>query len=191
MKEHEVNKLNNFIMGWYIDISVCDKVLGIYNNPNTIKNVGLSQNPYGPTPEIKDSTDAIIPPNIKVIQPYLNELKTCLDRYTEKYVHSSGQAGYSLKECMNIQHYPIGGGFKVWHAERCSADEFIRDRHLVFMTYLNDVEDGGTEFFYQGLTIKAEKGLTLVWPADWTFTHKGQISNTTEKTIITGWITYN
>jgi hypothetical protein len=58
------------------------------------------------------------------------------------------------------------------------------------MTYLNDVDDGGTEFYYQKTIIKAEKGLTLIWPADWTYTHKGQISNTKEKTIITGWISY-
>jgi hypothetical protein len=52
---------------------------------------------------------------------------------------------------------------------------------------LNNVDDGGTQFFHQGLTIKAEKGLTLIWPADWTFVHRGQVSNTKEKWIITGW----
>ena len=32
------------------------------------------------------------------------------------------------------------------------------------MTYLNDVKDGGTEFFYQKLKTPAKKGLTLIWP---------------------------
>jgi hypothetical protein len=46
-------------------------------------------------------------------------------------------------------------------------------RHLVFMTYLNDVDDeGGTEFFHQKLVVQPRKGLTLVWPADWTFMHR-------------------
>ena len=61
---------------------------------------------------------------------------------------------------------------------------------LVFMTYLNDVLDGGTEFKYQKLITKAKKGLTLIWPSDFTHTHKGQISNTSEKYIITGWFSY-
>ena len=41
-------------------------------------------------------------------------------------------------------------------------------RHLVFMTYLNDVSDaGGTEFYHQGLVVQPVKGLTLLWPSDW------------------------
>jgi hypothetical protein len=190
MIEHEVNKQDTFIKGWYINSSICDYLVDLYWKPTTIKNEGVSQNPEGPTPEIKDSIDAVIPPNIQIIQPYLSQLKLCLDEYNNIFGFSSGTKGYSVKEPMNIQHYKIGGGFKKWHSERASSDEFIRDRHLVFMTYLNDVDDGGTEFFHQKLTIKAEKGLTLIWPADWTYTHKGQISNTKEKTIITGWLSY-
>jgi hypothetical protein len=58
------------------------------------------------------------------------------------------------------------------------------------MTYLNDLDDGGTEFYHQKLTIKAEKGLTLIWPVDWTHLHRGQISYTKEKTITTGWLSF-
>jgi hypothetical protein len=59
------------------------------------------------------------------------------------------------------------------------------------MTYLNDVTDGGeTGFFYQDVKIKPQKGLTLIWPADWTFTHRGQISQTSEKMVVTGWLRY-
>ena len=54
------------------------------------------------------------------------------------------------------------------------------------MTYLNDIENGGTHFKYQNLTSPAKKGLTLIWPPDWTHTHKGQIVDK-EKFIATGW----
>ena len=53
------------------------------------------------------------------------------------------------------------------------------------MTYLNTVENGGTSFKYQNITTQAVKGLTLIWPSDFTHMHKGQISNQT-KYIITG-----
>jgi hypothetical protein len=67
----------------------------------------------------------------------------------------------------------------------------MKSRHLVFMTYLNDVTDGGeTEFFYQKLKVKPEKGLTLIWGADWTFTHRGITSPTQTKYIVTGWFNY-
>ena len=56
------------------------------------------------------------------------------------------------------------------------------------MTYLNDVSDGGeTEFMHQNIKVKPQKGLTLIWPADWTFTHRGVASPIETKTIVTGW----
>jgi hypothetical protein len=63
-------------------------------------------------------------------------------------------------------------------------------RILVFMTYLNDVPDGGTEFIYQNIISPAKKGLTLIWPAEFTHLHRGQISKTKEKYIVTGWFNY-
>ena len=59
------------------------------------------------------------------------------------------------------------------------------------MTYLNDVEDGGgTEFKYQGLRHNAKKGKTLIWPSDFTHTHRGQKSPTQEKYIATSWFNH-
>jgi hypothetical protein len=58
------------------------------------------------------------------------------------------------------------------------------------MTYLNDVPNGGTEFYYQGLKSPAKKGLTLIWPADWTHTHRGIVDDKNEKYIVTGWYNY-
>ena len=60
------------------------------------------------------------------------------------------------------------------------------------MTYLNTVPYGGTEFFYQNKRFKAVIGDTLIWPASWNHTHKGEISKKQTKTkyIITGWWHY-
>ena len=63
-------------------------------------------------------------------------------------------------------------------------------RCLVYMTYLNDVNNGGTDFKFQNLTTPAKKGLTVIWPSDWTHLHKGQVSQTDTKYIITGWLNY-
>ena len=46
------------------------------------------------------------------------------------------------------------------------------------------------EFYYQKIKCPAKNGLTLIWPADWTHTHRGVISKKEEKYIATGWITY-
>lgn len=64
-------------------------------------------------------------------------------------------------------------------------------RMLVWMTYLNDVTDGGgTKFIYQDETVQARKGRTLIWPSDFTHTHVGVVSPAQDKYIITGWLNY-
>ena len=87
----------------------------------------------------------------------------------------------------NIQKYEIGGHFNMMHCERAN----IQSMHRVFawMTYLNDVEDGGETYFdYYDLKIKPSSGKTLIWPAEWTHAHKGEILNKGYKYIITGWM---
>ena len=86
-----------------------------------------------------------------------------------------------------IQYYRPGQGYKEWHSERTSGGN---RRCLVFMTYLNTVPEAGTHFKYQKLTTPAEKGLTVMWPTDFTHTHKGQITKHHEKYILTGWLGY-
>jgi prolyl 4-hydroxylase len=61
-------------------------------------------------------------------------------------------------------------------------------RLFVFMLYLNTVNDkGGTEFKYYNHIEKAEAGKLLIWPPDFTHTHRGVVSPTEKKYIITGW----
>jgi hypothetical protein len=59
------------------------------------------------------------------------------------------------------------------------------------MTYLNTIKDGGeTEFLYQKIKFKPKKGLSLIWPTDFTHTHRGIPSPTEEKMIVTGWLNF-
>lgn len=101
-----------------------------------------------------------------------------------------GSFEWDTGSSMNIQKYKPGEGFFNWHCERSVPTAASVDRALVFMTYLNDVPDGGTKFFHQDIVTPAKKGLTIIWPVDWTYTHAGQISQTSEKYIVTGWIYY-
>ena len=58
------------------------------------------------------------------------------------------------------------------------------------MTYLNDVSEGGeTAWYFQNLKMKPEKGLTVFWPADWMYLHRGFPHKKGKKYIITGWFT--
>ena len=81
---------------------------------------------------------------------------------------------------------PPGGGYKIYHTERNGRMEPGASRHLVFMTYLNDVTDeGGTQFFHQNVTIQPKKGLACGRRTD--LHAPRRFSPTQEKRIMTGW----
>ena len=192
MREHDINKLNNFIGGWYLpDISVCDKIIEYHKSSNN-KLMGLTVkgNTRVCDKNVKDSIDDEL--NGCLLGEYcLTNLQKITDLYRKKYHYCDATPEWSILESVNIQHYKPNGGFYAWHTERNSAVHPYNNRHLVFMTYLNDVSDGGeTEFFYQKIKVKPQKGLTLIWPADWTFTHRGIPSPSQEKYIVTGWYSF-
>jgi len=180
----------NFIGSWVIDEKVIDD-LNEYadDNANNFKPGGTVINQkLEVDKDRKDSLDFIVSPeepDVRV-QKYRDNLQECLLDYIKKYEYANDLLPYNICEYINLQKYKPGGGFKVWHFEN-NHNKKTTFRNLVFMTYLNDVEDGGTEFYYQNLTVPCKKGLTIIWPAYFTHTHRGQISQTKEKRIITGW----
>jgi len=187
MKEYRSSK-ENHIGGWYIDESICDKLIDYFNLNKHQHVKGITGKGY--RTEHKDSTDLEIGPGREDVpfNLYRKSLQECLDLYCEKYSFLKGFKKFNIIDNYNLQYYKPNQGFKAWHSER--QDLATTRRMLVFMTYLNNVPDGGTEFLYQKIITPAEKGLTLIWPTDWTHTHKGQISKVNEKYIITGWFEF-
>ena len=89
----------------------------------------------------------------------------------------------------NLQKYSPGGHFSAVHTERGSSSTM--HRVLAFMTYLNDVEEGGeTSFHYYDINVQPKKGKTIIWPAEWTHAHSGGIVKQGCKYIVTGWIQF-
>ena len=187
----------NFIREDFLDdLSICDQLIDLYKN-NDNKKPGCSGYVDKVQPDVKKSTDLSLDPNdanqvsAEPIQKYFVNLQNILKRYIEQYEFCNEGNPFYITEKFNIQHYKPNEGYYKWHCERCNNIYPIRDRHLVWMTYLNDLTDeGGTEFYYQNLKVKPQKGKTLIWPADWTHTHRGLVSKTQEKYIITGWFNY-
>lgn len=187
-----------FVGAWFLpDPSICDDLIDFWKKHPEYQRPGVSgytdMDGGRVNTDIKDSLDITLttqdPP--PVLDAYGQQLKQVMDCYKEKFYWAGAYSGYALMEPVNIQYYRPGGGFKQWHTERTESHFPSVTRHLVFMTYLNDVNDQGeTEFFYQKLKVKPVKGLTLIWPADWTYTHRGVPSPTEEKFIITGWYNF-
>ena len=88
----------------------------------------------------------------------------------------------------HFQLYEPGQGYKVWHVDAIGAK---MHRQFVFILYLNDVPDGGTKFRDYDITVEAKKGKVLFFPANFCFVHRSEISYTSHKAIMTGWIDCN
>jgi hypothetical protein len=188
--------MKTFIGEYFLkDNSICDKLINLYEN-SEYKLDGT----FGPNLTVdynkKQSTE--IEFNTQYLHDkdspqrlYLAELQEILYKYIEEYPLCNENDPFSIIEVLKIQHYKPNEGYHILHCERGTAKGMASSRHLVFMTYLNDVNDGGgTEFPQQDLIVNPKKGKTLIWPVDWTHTHRGIVSPTEHKYIITGWFSY-
>ncbi len=96
---------------------------------------------------------------------------------------------------VNAQRYTAGeGGYPYWHSEVYPQHPHNDALHriLLFMFYLNDVEEGGeTEFIYQNKSIKPKAGTMVIAPAYFTHTHRGNITVSNDKYILTSWLLFN
>lgn len=190
-----ITPTENFIGAWYFEnLKICDEIIDHFKqNPN--KNLGRQYVPAKKellvVPEIKDSIDCIFDRETELFKRYVSNLQPVVQEYIKKFPWCDQYDPWSVVENVNIQYYKPGAGYHEWHTERSTATSPNSSRHLVFMTYLNDVEDGGeTEFVNQKIKIKPQKGLTLIWPVDWTYTHRGITSLTQDKYIVTGWFSF-
>ena len=182
MKEHDFSK-ESFIGGWYIPEEVCDNLISFFIDCRVrVSHVSdeilekdgdvkidngliLRKGNIGKDSKInkdtKDSVDLSIEFGAnnykhKPITEYGKHLQQCLNNYEQKYEYVKGMDRYTITENMNLQHYKAGGGFKKWHFENTAIESM--SRKLVFMTYLNNVENGGTDFYYQDIKCPAKKG---------------------------------
>ena len=197
LKLHEFAD-QSFVHGCYISYNICDDLINYFeDNPDKqasgkVYGLGDKLHELIEDDNVKKSMDitfyASDCEDQAILKDYIYNLDLCIREYEYKYIKAKEMASYSIQESIQLQKYEPGEGFKTWHCERTGISQMTRC--LAFMTYLNDVPTGGTDFMYQKITTPAKKGLTLIWPTDWTHTHKGQISQTHKKYIITGWLNY-
>ena len=119
---------------------------------------------------------------------FFHKLESAIKIYKSKYGPSLQipLTAYDMK----VQRVKAGGGYHVWHHEWMPIQS---SRFLVYMLYLNSIPDGEgeTEFINQGVRIKPEAGKLLIWPAQWTHTHRGNPVYSQDKYYVTGWAHVN
>lgn len=167
--------VESFIGSSFISSTLCDDILAW---SKTIKGT-LRED------KVVQGTQYSLNKNPVLFNRYHEELSTCIFKYMKKYPELSLIDFNGGDEETFVQSYQSGQSYSQEHCERQKLKQ--AKRMGVFMTYLTDTEKGGTHFKYQKLTTPCKKGLTLLFPSDWTHTHKGQASNEF-KAIVTGWL---
>jgi prolyl 4-hydroxylase len=182
----------NFIGSWNIEpISICDDFICYFESNVHRQEKGITHS--GIKLDIKDSVDITIAPlemkNNIIFKNYTDELFKCYLKYVEEWPILEEFVPEVRIGPFNIQKYSKGQHFKKIHCERSGAATM--NRVFAFMTYLNDVQEGGSTYFsHYDLEIQPKKGLTLIWPAEWTHAHRGNILKAGNKYIITGWMDF-
>jgi len=185
----------NFIGSWMIEpLSLCDELITYFESNIAKQHIGVTGG--GSNLRVKDRTDIPIAPNQldlpgnEVFKLYINSLFTCYKDYLVQWPFLAGIAQNLEMGSFNLGRYQRGQHFQKMHTERADLESL--HRVLAWMTYLNDVDEGGETYFsHYGLTIKPRKGLTLIWPAEWTHAHKGNVLLGESKYMITGWLTFS
>jgi len=181
----------HFIGSWFIEPpAVCDDLIDFFTQHTELQEEGKTYK--GVDQDSKISTDVAIEPRdlereeYSAAKMYIQCLYDCYTDYVEQWPFLKKADELEIGS-FNIQYYSKGGHFNRLHTERFSLAN--SHRLLAWMTYLNDVDEGGaTSFLHYDLEVKPERGKTLIWPVEWTHAHRGNIVTHGEKYIITGWM---
>tara|TARA_Y100001973_G_C5196748_1_gene334794 strand:+ start:1286 stop:1849 length:564 start_codon:yes stop_codon:yes gene_type:complete len=177
----------NFI-GIYDDVLTkeeCDIIIDEFEN-NTDRQIVGTSGGGKIKPNVKKSTDIgyHVTDDSKTTKIIPYSLEKYLNQYREEYPDVDRLCEWEFYEVYNVQRYKPNEGFYKPH---CEVTGFNQNRVLVWMYYLNDLDNGGTKFTSYNTIIHAKRGRLVIWPAYWTHTHCGVISNTQTKYIATGW----
>lgn len=156
------------------------------SNPNTVLH-GAMQFPTNELGRLDYAIHGMVelPDESKVINNYLQQ---CIAHYANEYFIVR-QLPIESRD-VKFQKTPPRGGYHNWHCEQ--GDIQTSDRVLAWMVYLNDIpeNEGETEFIWQKLRVNPEAGKFLIWPAQYTHTHRGNPVYSCDKYIVTGWFTF-
>lgn len=180
------------MLGAFIDLSLCDEIINFFEDPQTPK---IKSNASNYLPEvsvkIRDGMESSLVHNNKLQEKYISELLKVLNLYKEHFPEVDRVIQtWGLTELIKVQKtsHP-DQAFHALHTEATGPENC--KRVLVFMTYLNDIDDGGeTDFPNQQIKIKPKKGLTVIWPAHFGYPHRGLVSPTQTKYVVTGWFSF-
>ena len=184
----------------------CDHLIDKFESDNR-KGVGAVGTGGKPKLDVKTSVDLNIAYHIEEYHNETTRLMRLLNTVLQDYylyvkdeVHEQVFPFYDtapgeLHSGFQIQRTDPGG-FYTWHSDEHSYTRTDYNleitttfyRGLTYIFYLNDVKEDGYTEFIDGTKIQPEQGKALVFPATWTYLHRGFPPKSETKYIATGWL---
>lgn len=182
---------------------LCNEIIELYECDET-KYDGMTFG--GLQKKIKNTTDLIIPQNNekwkKIEQCLYKELHKNISKYIEQIncvsynpEFNNGRDTHIFKNdnldvrTFIVQKYEKNKGEYVYHND--FGFENGKYRVITCLWYLNCVEEGGETQFWDSYKIKPKTGKIILFPATWTFQHRGLMPKSSNKYIITNWLYLN
>lgn len=138
---------------------------------------------------VKRTTDLVVSDKEEwkdVDQLFFRCMAAALGEFREAFPYFKGpfkDLGYQ------VQRY-LPGEFYHWHIDGGSHQ--FSQRQLVALWYLNDVPGPGgeTEFLFQDVSVRPEKGKLVLFPPFWTHEHRAAELRSGAKYIATTWVVF-
>ena len=195
MKKININSQETHFIGcWNLENNkLCNEITNFFEKNKNLQKQGVTAS--GKNLKVKSRIDITVSPNdlkktkFEILKQYVNELHKCFLDYQNQWPFLKSMIKKVDIPSFNIQKYSRGDHFSSIHSERTTLNTL--HRLFAWMTYLSDVDvnDGGqTNFDHYRIKIKPEIGKTLIWPAEWTHAHTGEILKNGTKYIVTGWM---
>ena len=173
--------------------SMCKEIIDFFENNKDLQFRGrtvLTGN-IVVDPKVKDSKDMTLSFIDETVPSTI--IARILEDKTSIYIDTFRSVDlideFSAEMRYNIQKYNPGQGYHLVHCENSSRG---MERVLAWTLYLNTVTDGGGTYYPEyNRTINAVEGRLCIFPAFWTHSHKGIVSDTQTKYIATGWYIYH
>mgnify|MGYP006261985619 CR=1 FL=1 len=158
---------------------LCDELVKIANRSSYVRpgqNIAAAHRQ-----DLQIALEPVLP---GLAEEFMKNVGNCLSEYIRVECPFLQQNTF-VSSVTLIQKTEPTQGYHSFHTENTTYDLYCRS--MAWMTYLNDVKEGGeTEFLYQKMKVKPKKGTTLIWPGGYTHMHRGN-PPMEDKYIATGW----
>jgi hypothetical protein len=169
--------------------SFCDEVIARFEANPEQQYAGRVGQLREQDSSIKQTMDLVVSnkPDWKDVDEMLfHSLAMAMGEFRETFTYFKGpfkDMGYQ------VQRY-LPGQFYHWHVDGGSHE--LSQRQLVALWYLNDVPGPGgeTQFLYQDLSVRPERGKLVLFPPFWTHEHRAARLETGVKYIATTWVVF-